>query len=570
MASREARTRFGEAHVRWCLIAVVLLLYCGLTLFRLGWSDLGSDEGRFGISAVNILTDWRQLAVVSENPLGRYATKPFLYPSTIAASVCLFGNNEFAIRAVNVVALAAAAFFVFALVSLLFPDHTLPLLTFGGFLLNPWTISYARTGMPEPELVFWGCVSLYAAVKFYLSGRTLWATLCGLALGLAFLCKIWLVYPFALGCAVFFGSKLAAERNGRSLANCVTTLATFALVAGSHLLLAWRVAPQTLTDWLQLYYRITFKSRLAGEGFDPQMWCLPWWVYFGTVFRASFFALPLVLAGAYDMAKVGSLRVNGLILSLLSPCLLFSFFRVKQPSYIYPAFPALALLIAHGVRCYFGRLTATNLLVASLLSVLAALLLFHYGLFGRGALAGILVLYLFFGASGLLPFHLRPLANRVMLCASICGMLLAGIVVIRQSLRHRTYYREICSYFAPMLQDYKPQDVVFTAPEFPALQFYTFRSGEYWQTYVVHQPVADFVAGLESASKVFYVVDRSGSLYGGEVSEDKLAALREYAIDVTPEIERSIRHKLDLTVFVPSAGRQARNVQCADSEEPKH
>jgi hypothetical protein len=277
-----------------------------------------------------------------------------------------------------------------------------------------------------------------------------------------------------------------------------------------------------------------------------------------------------VLAGTYDLVKGTKLRTEAVLLSLLSPCLLLSFFRVKQPSYAFPAFPALALLIAYGAGCYLRGLSGGILVVASLLSTLAAISLFHFGLFGRGALAGILILYLFFGASGLLPFHLRPLAKRLMLCASICGMLLAGIVVVRQSLRHRTCYREIGSYFAPMLQGYKPQDVVFTAPEFPALQFYTFRSGEYWQTYLVHQSVADFVAGLESASRVFYVVDRSGSLYGGKVSEGKLAALREYAIDVTPEIERSLRHKLDLTVFVPSAGRRTRNVQCTDSEEPKH
>jgi 4-amino-4-deoxy-L-arabinose transferase-like glycosyltransferase len=572
MGGCEATPRLpsAEAHPRWWALTPVLVIYCGLTLLRLASADLASDEGRFGISAVNILTDWHQLAIVSQGPLGRYGDKPFLYPLTIAASICLFGKNEFAVRVVNVVALAAAAFVVLALVRLLFPDRSLPFLTFGAFLLNPWTISYARTAQPEPELVLWGCVSLYAAARFYLGGRTGWATLCGVALGLAFLSKIWLVYPFALGCSVFFVSKLLSGWNRKSVASSALAFAVFVLVAGSHLLLAWWLAPETLADWIRLYYRFSFKSRVAGEGFDPQIWYLPWWVYWGTIFRASFFALPLVLAGVYDLAKGAKLPINAVVLSLLSPCLVFSFFRVKQPSYVYPAFPALALLIAYGVRGYFGSTTRRNLVVASLVSVLAAVLFFHLGLFGVRALAVVFILYLFFAASGLVPPHLGMAVKRFVACASICGMLFAGIMVWRQSLRHRTYYREISSYMVPALRPYRPQEVVFTAPEFPAFQFYTFRSGQYWETYFFHPSLPDFLAGLESGSQAFYVVDPSGALYGGKVSEDKLAALRQYAVDVTPEIERLIRLKLGLRVFVPSQRHRVPNGPFVDPQEPRN
>jgi 4-amino-4-deoxy-L-arabinose transferase-like glycosyltransferase len=549
---------------------VVLVIYCGLTLFRLASPDLLSDEGRFGTSAVNILTDWRQLAIVAQEPLGRYGDKPFMYPLTIAASICLFGKNDFAVRVTNVVILAAAAFVVFALVSLLFPGRSLPFLTFGAFLLNPWTISYARTAMPEPELVLWGCVSLYAAARFYRGGRTGWAILCGLSLGLAFLCKIWLVYPFALGCSVFFVSKLVASWNRKTLATSGLALAVFVLVAGSHLLLVWRLAPQTLAHWTGIYYLFSFKSRMAGAGYDPQMWYLPWWVYFGTIFRASFFAMPLVLAGAYDLVKDGNSRINAVLLSLLSPCLLFSFLRVKQPSYVYPAFPAVALLIAYGVRCYFGGMTRRNLVVASLLSALASVLFYHYGLFGRSALTAILILYLFFSVSGFVAARPGIAVKRLVLCASVCGMLLGAVMVWRQSLRHRTYYREISAYMAPALRPYRPQEVVFTAPEFPAFQFYTFRSGQYWQTYLFDQSLPDFLAGLKSGSQTFYVVDPSGALYGGKVSESKLAALRQYAVDVTPQIERSLRLKLGLKVFVPSQRDRVPNGPFVDPQEPRN
>jgi hypothetical protein len=149
-------------------------------------------------------------------------------------------------------------------------------------------------------------------------------------------------------------------------------------------------------------------------------------------------------------------------------------------------------------------------------------------------------------------------------------MLLAGVMVLRQSLRHRTYYREICSYFAAALRPYRPQDVAFTAPEFPSFQFYTFRSGQYWRTYLFHQSLAEFLTGLERGSEAFYVVDPSGTLYGGKVSAEKLTALQKYAVDVTPGIERSIGHSLGLRVFVTSQGRRIPSVPFADPQEPRN
>jgi hypothetical protein len=60
-----------------------------------------------------------------------------------------------------------------------------------------------------------------------------------------------------------------------------------------------------------------------------------------------------------------------------------------------------------------------------------------------------------------------------------------------------------------------------------------------------------FVDELKSGAQMFYVVDPSGTLYGGRISQEKLEALRRYAVDVTPEIEHSIDHRIPLEVFVP-------------------
>src|SRR5579859_7882868 len=88
---------------------LILILYCCLTLIHLGTADLESDEGRFGTAGVNILTDHRQLALVSEEPAGGAGTKPYLYPLCIAASISVLGKTEFAVRFVNVIALGFAA-----------------------------------------------------------------------------------------------------------------------------------------------------------------------------------------------------------------------------------------------------------------------------------------------------------------------------------------------------------------------------------------------------------------------------------------------------------------------------
>src|SRR5258708_17385915 len=196
----------GRLRFRFGVLAV-LVTYGALGLFRLGWSDLRSDEGRFGISALNILSDPHHLAIVSEDPLGGPGTKPYLYPLALGASICLLGKTEFAVRVVNVVALALGAFLLHLTVRHATRSRGLAILTFALFLLNPWTITYARTAMPEPLVMCAGSLSLFAIVKWRSSFRLHWAVLCGIALGLGYLTKVWLILPFVGAC---FGVFLAA------------------------------------------------------------------------------------------------------------------------------------------------------------------------------------------------------------------------------------------------------------------------------------------------------------------------------------------------------------------------
>ena len=59
----------GASFGRVAVIAV-LLAYGALALYHLGVPDLDADEGRYGTSALNILNDYHQIAIVSPDPGG--------------------------------------------------------------------------------------------------------------------------------------------------------------------------------------------------------------------------------------------------------------------------------------------------------------------------------------------------------------------------------------------------------------------------------------------------------------------------------------------------------------------
>src|SRR5208337_2176554 len=169
----------GASFGRVAVIAV-LLAYGALALYHLGVPDLDADEGRYGTSALNILNDYHQIAIVSPDPGGvPWSTWPYAYPSLLAGSIVLLGKTEFALRLVNVVLMLLTALCIYRLAVLLIKDRTIALLAFGLFLLNPPTIAYARSAMAEPSVVFWGCAAMVAAASYRESGRPVYAALSG-------------------------------------------------------------------------------------------------------------------------------------------------------------------------------------------------------------------------------------------------------------------------------------------------------------------------------------------------------------------------------------------------------
>ncbi|MBK5295257.1 MAG: glycosyltransferase family 39 protein [Acidobacteriia bacterium] len=535
------------------VIALAVATYCVLAFFRLGSFDLATDEGRFGLSGANILLDYHQLATVSEGPLGKAGTKPYFYPLTLAMSIAFLGHTEVAVRSVNGIVLLVAAFLLYGAARLLLRDHTAALLAFVFFLLNPGTITYARAALPEPLTVCCGCAALWATARWNERRQLAWAAFSGVMLGLGFVTKIWLVLPFVLACGTVYLVAFWRKKDGLTILSAAVWLASLATVSASHILLVVLLTPTDLAHWVNLYSGISLNSRFAGAGYDPDMWYRPWWFYPAAAFKATFFGLPLLLLGCVAVARRRDAGLALLIIALVTPLALFSIMRVKQASYIFPVLPGLMMLIALGCLRLFQCPGRGEIALAFLTSAAAALFFFTRGVFGTRELAAMAGIYFVFLAAAFMPARRLRLVRGTVLAAALGAMLLADVVAVKGTLQHRTGFREIASFFRSQLEHDDAREVSFIAPEFPSMEFYTFRRGEYWQTFYFHKSDDAFLSDLKSGAQIFYVVDRSGALYGGKISPERLAALAMHAKDVTPEIEKYAGRPLPVQVFVPAA-----------------
>jgi 4-amino-4-deoxy-L-arabinose transferase-like glycosyltransferase len=515
------------------------------------------------VAALNILTDHKQLAVLSEQPMGGPGSKPFAYTASLAGSFSVLGKNEFALRSVSVLALLGAGLFLFGAVDTYFNDLPLSILTLFFFLLDPWTITNARVGAPDQVLVFWGCAALFAALRFSKTLNRSWAFICGLALGLAFVAKLWLVLPFALACLVIFAGMLPAAPTG--VVATGASLAAFAalLTSASHLLLVVWQTPKDLPYWIRLYFIEYFSSRITGEGHDPAIWFHPWWFYLAGLFKATFFGLPAVYLAVYDIVVSGKRHLLLLLLAMLSLFFILALFTAKVTLYAYPSFPAVAFLLAYGALLIFRNQFGKPLVTAVLFSIVTASFFVIAGTITAKEFGVITALYLLYLVAALSPTAYKFTATATVTAVALAALLIADVAAVRMSLGQRTYYRELAAYFRPSLAGYAPRAVVFQAPEPGALDFYLFRSGQSWQKYewqmlypewrrYFADSDEEFVKKLRKGTLAFYVVDPSGKLlYSSKVSAEKLNALHEYAVNVTPKVERTIGRSIPLEVFVP-------------------
>jgi 4-amino-4-deoxy-L-arabinose transferase-like glycosyltransferase len=552
--SRYSYVKSGGSSVGRGAVIATLLAYAALSLFHLGRPDLDTDEGRYGISALNILNDYHQIAIVSPDPGGvPWSTWPYVYPAELAGSILLLGKTELALRVVNVVLMLLTALCIYRLTVLLLKDRTAAMLASGLFLLNPATIAYARSAMAEPSVVFWGCAAMVAAARYWESGRPGQAALSGVALGLGFLSKLWLILPFGAAVALLLLARLPEGKAGRTTRDVAIGLAAFLIVAGSHLLLLRLLSPESLAIWLGTYFQSAASTRVGGAGYDPNMWYKPWWFYFGALFKGVFFGLPLVFLGTAELVRRRRYLLLGCAAWLVGPAFVLSLFKVKEAAYVNQAYPALAILMACGVLAFFETVGTLQVALSAVVSIALAAFFFAVGVVTRTQFLMMMVLYLLYLGAAPAKLMLPRWRKLAAVAAGLATLLLTDAVVVQRHLSRRTHYREIATYFRPRVGPLRPGTAIFTSPEFAALGFYLFRQGEYWETFYFHKDDALFREELEHGDRLFYVVDPSGTLYGGKIKPEWEALLARNARDVTPEIEKATGTKIGLHVLVPFA-----------------
>ena len=540
----------AAAHAAGALVAMALATYMGFALFALARPDLDVDEGRYGIAALNILADYRQLATVSMTPGGGPFDKPYAYPLALAASVAILGKTDFALRIVSVLALALSTVLIYRTMRHFTGEPLVGAVTAAVFAVNAGTITYARFALPEPLVMLFGCVALYFLSRYDAAPRALYALAIGIALGGAFLSKLWLSYPFVLAVLSYFGVVIVRERARRHVLHMALAVGALACTGLSHVALVLLLTPGDLSHWLNMYFVFAFKSRIGGASYDPQMWIRSWWFYAAATFKATFFVLPFLLDGVPALARHPSRKLQVIALSLLTPIALLSLFTVKQASYMYAAYPALCLLVALGVA-RSGYTARPPSLAASIASVIIALLAHSVGVIRAHELLLMAGLYGAYVVAAIAARWNRVALVRVAVTGSVAAALIGAWLGVSRTLEHQSGYRHLAPHIQAYLGVSNPR--TFVAPEYPVLEFYTFRSGEYWGTFYERRPDDELVALITSGGRDVYVVDPSSRLYGSVESHRVLATLDAHAVNITPDIEHAVGRTLPVRVFVSRA-----------------
>ncbi len=496
---------------RWVPAATVLVVLAVVACW-LAWSPLaanelvGGDEGYYGTMARNVLASPHQLVSPSLGPLGPPGDKPPLYPALLALSLRAFGLTEGALRWLSVLSAACIALCLAGLVRR---------------AAGPWAGAAAALSIV--------CLPAFArgarvvAAEFPLTALGGAALLCasggtsskwrgfaaGALLGMAFLCKLWLVGLIGLPVLSLYWPLRRGQR-----AALAVLVVTAAAVSSLHLAAVALFDPRSLAHWWAIYLGRSLAERTQGAGYAAY-WLQPPQYYALVLAHAFALLLPLVAVGV--VAALRRFREPGprALLLWAAGTIVLSLFAVKAYGYVYVVFPAwagLAALGAHAIATWRWR-ASTGVAVALVLAAGAA------G-FAREARR--------------LPW-----------------------------VYHRPGYRAVAATVAPWLADVPPDRACFVGPEAPTLSFHLFRTGTYWSTpYLPWTEARRRAIQADTALRVF-VVDPQQELYGGWPDSTTLAWLEASATEISGAAAGRAGHPLAVRVFVrgaagsPSAGAPA-------------
>jgi len=506
-----------------------------------GANDLiGGDEGYYGTMARNVLATPAQVVSPSLTPLGPPGDKPPLYPLMIAASLRAFGLTRVAVRFPS---LACEAAIPFATGALLLPAAGVAGALFATVLLAtlPWFADTARAAAAELPLTALALAALLALAAAPRSRAR--AALAGALLGLAFLCKLWLVAPAALACAALVGVRDRAARSA-----FLVLVACALAVASAHLVAVACLRPPDLAHWAGIYLGRSLAERVRGEGY-ADYWRPPAGLYWATVTRAFGLVLPWIAAGIEDAWRRRAEPLPRALLAWAAGLLLLSAFAVKSGGYALVVVPAWCALAALGLRgAHAGRLphAATWVIGALLTSPLV-------GRWHANGLPFAAWLAVWIGAIAMLVTDRRwPVLARRLVVGWAIAAIVAGSARTVQRLStpfHAPGLAAAAALAAPRLADVPPQRTCYVAPEAPVFAFHLFRTGAYWAT-PNHPWTTARLDGVraDTALRVF-VIDTGRTLYGGWPDSAALAWLERDTREITASLPADARGG-PLRVFV--------------------
>ncbi len=331
-------------------ITLPLLLLAALTFFAgLGRGAItDSDEAFYAESSREMVAsgDWL-------TPFYNYEPrfqKPVLYYWLTSATYLVFGPTEFAARFWAAMA-GLGLVMVTAACGLRWYDESTGLLAGAMVATNFGYFSIGRMALPDLPLTFCITLAIWAALVSTLESERSprkFVILAALGLGLGFLMKgpVGLLIPVMVIVPV-----LAIERRSIALMpiDLVLGFIVFVAVALPWYLLMWM---QHGNAYLQSFFVGDNFERFATDRFnDPR----PWWFYLPVVAGGLLPWTPLALVWLGPITQflrrrrdIGTVDLR-LLLWAVVPFVFYTLSVGKQPRYVLPVLPPLALLLASSI-----------------------------------------------------------------------------------------------------------------------------------------------------------------------------------------------------------------------------
>ncbi len=332
-------------------ITLPLLLLAAVTFFAgLGRGAItDSDEAFYADAAREMVAsgDW----VTPQYNYEPRFQKPVLYYWVTAAASLVLGENEMAARFWAAMA-GLGLVLVTAAAGRRWYDESTGLLAGAIVATNFGYFSIGRMALPDLPLAFCISLAIWAALVATLEQEhspRKFVLLAALALGLGFLTKgpVGLIVP-----AIVIVPVLLIERRSIALTTPSDLVLGFIVMAGV-------AAPWYVVMWLRhgneylqgFFIGDNFERFVTDRFNDPR----PWWFYFPIVAGGLLPWTPLALVWLGPLTQwvrrrrdIGTIDLRLLLWAAL-PLAFFSLSVGKQPRYILPVLPPLALLLASSI-----------------------------------------------------------------------------------------------------------------------------------------------------------------------------------------------------------------------------